>query len=77
MTQSKSPIKNSKLFYMYVGLLLKVVGNLEVDLYHNKSSAHSHVQNFIVWLYELQNLGYQFKSTSGCPTTYKRSAAYM
>ena len=32
MTQSKLAIKNSKLFYMYVGLLLYVVGNPEVDL---------------------------------------------
>ena len=77
MTQSKLPIKNSKLFYMYVALLLKVVGNPKVDFYHNKSSAHSHVQNLIVRLYELRNLEYQFKSTSGCPATYKRSAAYM
>ena len=32
MTQNKLPIENSKLFYMYVGLLLQVVGNPEVDL---------------------------------------------
>ena len=32
MTQSKMSIKNSKLFYMYVALLLYVVGNPEVDL---------------------------------------------
>ena len=32
MTQSKLPIKNSKLFYMYVALLLQVVENPEVDL---------------------------------------------
>ena len=43
----------------------------------NKDWAHWHLQSSIVWLYELQIIGYQFKSTSGFPTTYKRSATYM
>ena len=77
MTQSKLPIKYIKLFYMYVVLLLLVVGHPEVDLnrYPRMCKSYNRTIKFCrcEWAEDLLC----YKSTSAFSTTYKRSVAYM
>ena len=62
---------------MYAALLLKVVGHPEVDLNRYPMICNSYNQTIKFCRCEWAEDLLCYKSTSGFPTTYKRSPTYM